>query len=144
MEGDPEIFSHEVVKCGGWWKALSSAKPQQQMLVWPPGHCWGQRAGSALCRDVPWAFRLLQAEVEACVSSGTSIVASFFWVEIRSFLTQSTFTTGRAHPVNGREKEFDPILDASDSSATWAWLLDFSHLTKKSHLRVGGYSRCGL
>ena len=132
------------------WSVVAGGKhsvllnTSSKCLIWPLRQCWGYGAGSALCDEVPWAFRLLQPGVEAYVNKGTLIVALFFWVEIRSFLTRSIFTIGKAHPVNGRQKEFDPILDACDSSATWVWLLDFSHLTKKSHLRVWGYSRCWL
>lgn len=48
------------------------------------------------------------------MSSDILIVALFLWVKIRSFLTQSIFIIGKAHPVEAEKKDVDLILNASD------------------------------
>ena len=79
-------------------RASDSTKHQP---LWSPRHSGGHRVWNVLYCEVPGALGKIQAPAELHLSSDTSVVALFLWVEIRSFLTWNMFTIVKAHRVDG-------------------------------------------
>lgn len=142
IKGDPDVFSHEILKCDGWWKALSCrvSDSTKYQLIWSSRHWRGNRVWNVLYCEVPRDTSFCRTAREQWHLNSCFVFLG--WGQ--KFSNTEHINHWKSPPCWWQKERSYLILDAGDNSATWVWLLDFSCLTKKSHVRIWGCWGCWL